>query len=255
MYTMSAMAAAVTGARHLRMARNGQDAAAGWTGEGMGAVVVCDGCGAGASSEVGARLGARLVIAAVRRALERGAPEGRAGWAALWAEARAHVIVALEGLVAAMAPGAGAGERATIVHDHCLFTIVAAAVSNDTASVWAIGDGGYAIGDRAQLLGPFADNQPPYVGYDLLGEPATPHFEVFERSAGRIVVATDGAAELGLVELDADDVRNPDGLRRKLTVLARSGERIDWDARRVVRTPAALQDDGAVAVLRWESGR
>ena len=29
------------------------------------------------------------------------------------------------------------------------------------------------------------------------------------------------------------------------------GERIDWDERRVVRTPAFLQDDCAIGVLRW----
>jgi hypothetical protein len=43
MDTMQAIAAAVTGARHHRMAPNGQDAAAAWTRKGAGAVVVCDG--------------------------------------------------------------------------------------------------------------------------------------------------------------------------------------------------------------------
>ncbi|HEY0190787.1 MAG TPA: protein phosphatase 2C domain-containing protein [Kofleriaceae bacterium] len=246
MYTMSAITAAVTGARHLRMVRNGQDAAAGWTGDGVGAVVVCDGCGAGASSEVGARLGARLVIAALRRQL--GAPNGSPDWPRVWGEVRAQVTAALGALLAAMAPD----DREAAVHDHLLFTVVAAAVARGSASVWAIGDGGYAFGDQHRVLGPFADNQPPYLGYDLLGAPAEPHLEVFDVSgAGRLVVASDGAAELELAALELDRVRNPDALRRRLAVLARAGERIDWDARRVVRTPAALQDDGAIAVLRW----
>lgn len=64
-----ATGAAVTGARHLRTARNGQDAVAVWIGEAQGAVVVCDGCGSGGSSEVGARLGAQLVVAVLAREL------------------------------------------------------------------------------------------------------------------------------------------------------------------------------------------
>src|SRR5689334_18278369 len=48
--TIMASAATVIGARHLRMARNGQDAVATWVGDGAAAAVVCDGCGSGASS-------------------------------------------------------------------------------------------------------------------------------------------------------------------------------------------------------------
>src|SRR5688572_16399331 len=132
-----AAAAAVTGARHRRTGRNGQDAAAWWTGAGAGAVVVCDGCSAGASSEVGARLGAELVIAAAARELAGG---GRAS--AIWPAVHAHVLGALDRLAASMssseswggdptgfARGAGRspvgsmpGDRARIVHDHFLFT-------------------------------------------------------------------------------------------------------------------------------------
>ena len=79
MNTISAASAAVTGARHLRAARNGQDAVATWLGDGAGAAVVCDGCGSGASSEVGARLGAQLVIAAIAARLAAGERPG-----ALW---------------------------------------------------------------------------------------------------------------------------------------------------------------------------
>ncbi|HEX4420308.1 MAG TPA: hypothetical protein VH165_20470, partial [Kofleriaceae bacterium] len=162
-----------------------------------------------------------------------------------------------------------------IVHDYFLFTIVAAAVAGDEACVWAIGDGGYAVGDRVHALGPLADNQPSYLGYELLGRPQPAHTEAVDLRAGlraglcavragTLVVATDGAVELGaglysgpgpgpgLAGFADPRLRaHPDGLRRRLTVLARGGERIDWDARRVVRTPAALQDDGAVAVLAW----
>lgn len=265
---ISYAAAAVTGARHLRSARNGQDAAAAWTGEhraghdaiGLGAIVVCDGCGSGASSEVGARLGAQLVIAALSTRLAAGA---RPSEPTLWVGVRAEVGTVLARILASMP-----GDREHLVHEHFLFTIVAAAVAGDEVGVWAIGDGaftitGIGIAPAAPcVLGPFADNQPPYLGYDLLVAPrldgldarAPAHLETARTRAGSVVVATDGVAELGLETLigDADRwLRQPDALRRQLALLARGTERVDWAERRTIRTPAALQDDGAVAVLRW----
>jgi len=242
----SAVAAAVTGARHLRAARNGQDAAAAWRGERAAAVVVCDGCGAGAASEVGARLGAQLVIASLSRQLAAGVG---AADPALWQQVREDVRGVLGQLTDALP-----GERAQVVHDHFLFTIVAAVAAGGEGAVWAIGDGVYAIEDRERVLGPYDDNQPPYLAYDLLGMPAPAHLETMQAPRGTIVVATDGFAELGLAWVREDAARylsHPDALRRRLAVLARSDERIEWDARRIVRTPAPLQDDGAVAIVRW----
>ncbi|MCW5806983.1 MAG: protein phosphatase 2C domain-containing protein, partial [Deltaproteobacteria bacterium] len=206
MNTISRTAAAsVVGARHLRGARNGQDAAAVWMDAAVrrGAAVVCDGCSSGGSSEVGARLGAQLALAAIAEALRAGEDV-----AALWDGVRARVAATLDALVGAMpAP------REDAVREHLLFTIVAAAWSDRRVAVWALGDGGYALGDRVTVLGPFPDNQPPYLGYDLLGmaQPAPPHLAVADAACGGVIVATDGAAELGLAELAHDRFfANPD---------------------------------------------
>src|SRR5215470_3708662 len=181
MNTISAAGAAVTGARHLRAARNGQDAVATWIGDGSAAAVVCDGCSAGASSEVGARLGAQLVIAAVAARLAAG---GRPG--ALWDGVRSDVAATLARLVDAMP-----GDRAVVIRDHFLFTIVAAAVAGDEACVWAIGDGAYRLAPGAlRVLGPFSDNQPPYLAYDLLDMPQAAHLDVRDAAAGQLVIAT-----------------------------------------------------------------
>jgi len=249
MYTISTAAAAVMGARHLRVGRNGQDAAAAWAGDGCGVAVVCDGCGSGAYSEVGARLGAQLVMRLVREALIE---EPRTRPRDLWPVVRARLVAELERVVGAMP-----GTRERIVHDLFLFTIVAAAWRGDEGAVWALGDGGYVLGDRVVELGPFTDNQPPYIGYDLLGAPQPSHLEIAEGTCGVVAVATDGvmeavAAGCGFAELiDERCFDHPDALRRRLALLARTGERIDWEERRVVRRPARLQDDGAIAVVRW----
>src|SRR5215470_4240419 len=113
MDTMSARAA-VIGARHARTGRNGQDAAAAWAAGDAGAIVVCDGCSAGAGSEVGARLAAQVALAAIVDGL-------RHGVAQLWDGVRARVLRALSQLLEQLP-----GDREQAIHDQFLFTIVAA---------------------------------------------------------------------------------------------------------------------------------
>jgi hypothetical protein len=241
MDTIRVNAAAVTGARHLRAARNGQDAAATWVGDGAAAVVVCDGCGSSGSSEVGARLGARLFAAALGRHLGVGTLEDA------FAGARADVVRAIAAIVEPFS------DREAAVHEMFLFTIVAGAWRGDEGGVWGLGDGAYAFaGGATRELGPFADNEPPYLAYDLIGEAARACFEPAPTDCRGIVVATDGALALvhGVAHFATTRMLdNPDVLRRVLAMLARTPERIDWDERRVVRTPAVFQDDCAIGVL------
>jgi hypothetical protein len=249
MNTMTA-SAAVTGARHLRAARNGQDAAATIVDGERAVAVVCDGCSAGASSEVGARLGAMWLSRAIAARLGRGESPSDP---ALWAAARAELARELQRLA-----GGGAIDLAAL-HACFLFTIVAVAVTGEAAAVWALGDGAYSVDGATRTLGPFDGNEPPYLAYDLLGEPRAAHFEVLPADARTIVIATDGAGDLAAALGGDGDlarfgsarlVAHPDALRRELARLARGDERIDWHERRVVRVPAALQDDCAIAVVR-----
>jgi hypothetical protein len=238
---MDTVIASVTGARHLRVARNGQDAAAAASGPGWAAAAVCDGCSAGAFSEVGARLGAAIVVAALARRLAEGATHD------LWAEVQAEVVRAL----AAVADRMGEDRVRTVV-DHFLFTIVAVAATREATSVWAIGDGAYSFGGATRVLGPFADNQPPYLGYALLGDAPRAHVETAPAGTRLVAITTDGALDLGGDVARFAQPRyleHADRARRELSVLARGREVIDWNERRVVRT-AELQDDCAIAVVR-----
>ena len=246
---MNTITASVTGARHLRVARNGQDAAAAASGPGWAAAAVCDGCSAAAYSEVGARLGAALVVAVLaRRLAEAGSENGlEACSEAWWAGVQAEVIAALAGLTDRMGE-----DRVRTVVEHFLFTIVAVAATRHVTSVWAIGDGAYSFGGATRVIGPFADNQPPYLGYALLGDAPRAHVEMAPAGTRIVAIATDGALDLvGDVTRFAQPryLEHADRARRELSVLARGREVIEWDERRVVRT-AELQDDCAVAVVR-----
>ncbi len=207
------------GRDHARAGRNNQDAYALWTGAGAAAAVVCDGCGGAPRSEWGAALGARLTAAALARRAE-------APWERLWPEVQGEVLAGLRAAAALVGD----------VHDHLLFTIVAALARGGEASAAAIGDG-TVLWDGAPLLGRDAADAPSYLAYGLDGE--APAFRVLGRGPCRaLALGSDGACVLPVAELLEDELvwRNPDGLRRRLAVAARSG---------------ALADDATLALVRW----
>ncbi|MCE9575345.1 MAG: protein phosphatase 2C domain-containing protein [Deltaproteobacteria bacterium] len=254
-----AAAGAVVGRSHRRLGRPCQDAWALAQTEAGSVAVVCDGCGSGARSEVGAVIGARLLAHAVTAAATEGAPLAEE---ATWLAIRDRVVAQLAPLVAAMGDDAVA-----IVREHFLFTAVCAAFTAEHAIVMAIGDGVFAIDGDVRALGPFADNQPPYLGYGLVGAaPALTAFEVRDASTvGTLLIATDGADGFvdgaidaagepigALTQFIASDrwFANPDLLRRRLAVINREDTAIDHARGAIVRRGAPLDDDTAIAVLR-----
>jgi serine/threonine protein phosphatase PrpC len=229
-------AASVTGSRHLRTARNGQDAAAALVAGDLAIAVVCDGCGGSSGSEVGAQLGASLVARAVVKHADV------TDWDALFAAVRRDVVAAIDAIAARMP------DRERAIREHFLFTVIAAVGRGDEIAVWSIGDGHVAIDGEQRTFGPFRDNEPPYLAYELLDVPARSELVVARGDA--VVIATDGACDLTLAHYAVQRyVTHPDLLRRELAVLARVTERIAWDERRVQRQAAVLADDCAVAVL------
>ncbi len=235
----------VAGRVHRRMARPNQDAVS-WIRTRCGVVlVVCDGCGGAPRSEVGAALGARLWSRALADRLDAGA----AADATLFEAAGDDVIVRLRELSGAMA-----ADPTAVVIDHFMFTSLAAVITPEVIAVHAIGDGVIALGDAIRVVGPYPENQPPYLAQALVGpRPAGLTWLADPREIDRVAIASDGAGALpDLTGLAADIVfRNPAALTRRLSLLAEDQVEIDWDARRVVRTPALLDDDTTIAMARW----
>ncbi|WP_438000755.1 protein phosphatase 2C domain-containing protein [Sorangium sp. So ce185] len=257
----------VTGTDHLAVGRPNQDAYAFRAEGGCLAAVVCDGCGSGARSEVGAALGARLVTEQVLGALRRGgdieSPE-------TWEEVRRGALAPLR----AMAAGMG-GSLAEVVSTYFLFTVVGLAVSGDRACAFSLGDGLIALGDELLRLGPFPRNEPPYLAYGLLERPPggeAPRFTVhraFPSSALQTaLLGTDGAIDLlesscrqipggggavGPLSRFWEDDRmfaNPDAVRRRLALINRAVTRPVWKEERMEREGGLLRDDTTLVVVR-----
>ncbi|WP_437642527.1 protein phosphatase 2C domain-containing protein [Sorangium sp. So ce854] len=257
----------VTGTDHVAAGRPNQDAYA-FRAEGRCLVaVVCDGCGSGARSEVGAAIGARIVTEQVLAALGRG---GDVASPETWEEARRGALAPLRAVAAGMG-----GSLAEVVSTYFLFTVVGLAISGATACVFSLGDGLIALGDELLRLGPFPRDEPPYLAYGLLDRPPggeAPRFTVhraFPSSALRsALLGTDGAVDLlesssrqipggggevgPLSRFWEDDryFRNPDAVRRRLALINRSVARPVWKEERMDREGGLLHDDTTLVVVR-----
>jgi protein phosphatase 2C-like protein len=263
----------VSGRSHVLAGRGNQDAYH-WSIEERSLVaVVCDGCGSGAESEVGAAIGARLLVAVASRAIALG---GDIDSPALWEEIRRSVLERLSDLVAAMG-----GKRSHVVSEMFLFTVVGLAVGPARAVIFAAGDGLFAVGADVERLGPFPRNEPPYLGYGLLDEDplaaSSPRVLVHRSFAASeldtVLLGTDGAADL----LDLADrpmpggegesvgplrrfweegshFTNRDAVRRRLARINREIVRPVWSERRLAKEPGLLEDDTTIVVVRRRRG-
>ena len=249
-------AGSVAGWVHRRVGRPNQDAARVVRTPAGVAIAVCDGCGSGSRSELGATVGARLWTQVVAERLRDGGPITPGDFAAM----AAIVLERLAVVAAAMG-----GDLAEVTREHLLFTSLVAAITDDQVAVAAVGDGVVALGDVIHVLGPFADNAPPYLTEAWFGPPrALATWTRARADIGRLVLATDGAVPLvtppagrmagpTLDELAALDAiyANPYALERRLRLLADDGLDIDWDAHRTHRRAALLDDDTTAVLVRW----
>jgi len=243
----------VGGREHARLGKGSQDAFCWTRSESALVAVVSDGCGSGRHSEVGAKLGCRLLVESLSRRLGQG---GRIGDAALWRGARSEVLVHLRVLARAMG-----GELGRVVSDYFLFTIVGAVVTPGLSAVFALGDGIYAVNGEVSRLGPFPNNCPPYLGYELLEEndreplAIEPRVILPTEELDSLLIASDGADELldePLSEFWTRDAffSNSDALRRRLAVLNREVVSADWQRQRLNRTGGRLADDTTIIAIR-----
>ncbi|WP_017297532.1 PP2C family serine/threonine-protein phosphatase [Nodosilinea nodulosa] len=260
----------VTGREHLRVGKNNQDALGWQVTDGGVVAVVCDGCGSGPHSEVGAKLGTRLLIEALQRGLAQGLPVDHE---AFWPSLRATLLGQLGQVAAALG-----GDRAQTIQDYLLFTIAGAVITPTTTVVFTLGDGVVAINDRVMQLGPFANNAPPYLAYGLLEESteettsAALQIKVLQAlptdQVQSLLLGTDGLGDLmaaaekplpgrseyvgDIAQFWQDDryFRNPDQARRRLTLINRDVTKFDSSTQQWLRQAGLLPDDTTLIVIR-----
>ena len=272
-------AGSIAGRNHVLAGKNNQDAYYCLSHECATIAVVCDGCGSGDHSEVGAKLGARLMVEAIARRgvwgegeentqskiqnLKSKIPKG------FWEQVQEDVLVQLEAVAKNLA---GVQPLAKIVNDYFLFTVVGALVTPLETVVFSIGDGAIALNGQVTQLGSFPDNAPPYLAYSLCGYPEWGqmqiHYQLATADVETILIGTDGVSDLIASEAktvpgqsekvgaiaqfwQADRYfKNPDAIRRRLSLINREVTKPDWQSRQLVKEIGLLPDDTTLIVMR-----
>ena len=256
----------VIGREHLRVGKNNQDAY-GWNVSEAGAIaVVCDGCGSGIHSEVGAKLGARLIVETLHRSLKNGLCLEREE---CWQTIQQKLLNQLQHVAEQLG-----GDQVKTVQDYLLFTIVGVVMTPAVTSVFTLGDGVIAVNEQVMQLGPFANNAPPYLAYGLLEGNVSEALPIKAlqilptNQVQSLLLGSDGVSDLmevaqqplpGRSEMVGDIAqfwqddryfRNPDQVRRRLTLINREVTTLNPQSQQCLRQPSLLPDDTTLIVIR-----
>lgn len=244
----------IIGRNHVLASKNNQDAYRIALDEQFIAAVVCDGCGSGKHSEVGAKLGARIVLDAIANLFNQDsditAPE-------FWQVLKTNLLQKLKQFVEIT--NSEAASAMEFVNDYLLFTIIGALITPSETVTFALGDGAIAINGKLTQIPAYPDNAPPYLAYGLY-QPEAINFEILDHlptsALDSLLIATDGIDDLIAVEDIAqfwqEDryFQNPDAVRRKLAILNREEVKPDWSKRELIKRSGVLSDDTSFVVVR-----
>lgn len=238
--------------------------------------VVCDGCGSGAHSEVGSKISARLLTQVIALAAEKYVdqvmrqPDAKIGID--WERAKTLVLSHISVLAAAM------GESfSQTINDYFLFTMVGVVITPWNTFLFSVGDGVFVINGEVVELGPFPNNAPPYLAYNLTGSTLTDtqpdllritvNREIPTSELRSLLLGCDGVLDLiaaadkklphredvvGGVDrfwLDDHYFTNADAVRRRLALINKEGaEAVAGSKPRVIG--GLLSDDTTLVVIR-----
>ncbi|NET49269.1 MAG: protein phosphatase 2C domain-containing protein [Merismopedia sp. SIO2A8] len=280
-------AGSVQGYTHVRQGQNNQDAFVwGTLDNGPGyeiddetntkslertaIAIVCDGCGSCPASEVGAQLGARFLVDAIAQRLHHG---DSVSDQAFWSDVQADVLQRLRSLTTSLN-----GNEVKAIQAYLLFTIMGAVIAPEATVIFGLGDGVFAINDEVQSTGPFVDNAPPYLAYQLMPEGHTPftpgeleltiHRQVPTPEVRSLLIGSDGVEDLRAIEssplpgktelvghlsqfwLSDRYFKNPDTVRRRLALINRESIKPDWQQQQLAKQGGLLPDDTTLVVMR-----
>lgn len=264
-------AGSIVGKEHGRTGKNNQDACSVKCLDRTVIAVVCDGCGSAAHSEVGAQLGARMAIAVLSQMLETQANECEED--GFWRQVQEMLLQRLDRLVFDLG-----SDRQQAIQDYLLFTIVGVVLTPTITTVFTFGDGTIVLNGQRLSLPTFANNAPPYLAYGLM-EPELLRIESTQlqfqiqaclptQEVQSLLIGSDGVQDLitaaerplpgktelvgNLAQFWQDDryFRNPDQIRRRLTLMNREVIKPDWQTQQVHRESGLLPDDTTLIVIR-----
>lgn len=275
----------VTGADHSLIGKPNQDAYYTLAHPDLLVGIVSDGCGDPASpySEVGARLISRATAAQImlfsyggEHVLFSAIQDKIVNFINNCALSMAHVPLNLE-LDMDLSDKLEKAKRKAIT-DHFLCTIVGFAITTVKAYFFSVGDGTIVVNGQEIKIGPFPNNAPPYIAYRLLDSslislnPSLLNFNIVHtcntNELESFLIGSDGAQEIqkqaGELMPDGKSYSGPldqfwmndnyfsnsQSINRRLYLMNKAKQTIDWENRTVQHRKGLLHDDTTLVVGR-----
>lgn len=254
----------IIGREHQRLGKNNQDAFHTLTHEDYAIAVVCDGCGSGLHSEVGATIGAKLIVETIAQKLKDGLDQPY-----FWDNLRLELLSQIKTIVNILTQEKNITE---FIYNYCLFTLVGVIITPLKTVIFAIGDGIILVNNQLTEIEKFANNAPPYLAYGLCNYPELSQFKIYHeldtKEVESILIGTDGVHDLILAEnrnfpgknekighisqfwLQDSYFKNPDLIRRKLNLINREITKPDWHNQTIKKEVGLLPDDTTLIVIR-----
>jgi hypothetical protein len=223
MKTLQVRAGQVIGRDHIQRQTNCQDSYAVIETDEYAVGVVCDGCGEGRRSEVGAALAANFLTERMIALLRQGVTLRE-----LSEILYAQTVEFLRGLIHLVRPS----DVLCFIKDQLLFTTLGFVATDEGGLIFAAGDGLINFDEKINIRD--ENNRPNYIAYNLLDLPIQPRFDVFSLRAEwrRLAIASDGFEPALLPQVWGHT--HPRGLQRKLNVWSDQERRFRDDATLIV---------------------
>lgn len=248
----------IIGRNHVLASKNNQDALRIVLWDNFMTAVVCDGCGSGKHSEVGAKLGTLMVTDAIADLLHQGLAISEPDF---WNVLKINLLQKVKAFVE-ISTNEAQESVMEFVNNYLLFTIVGLVITPSETVSFSMGDGAIAVNGKLTQIPAYPDNAPPYLAYGLY-RPDAVSFEIRDRiptsELESILIATDGIDDLIAVEevrqfwQEDRYFKNPDAIRRKLAMLNREEVKPDWQKRELIKRSGVLSDDTSLIVIRRPS--
>lgn len=234
----------------------------GWLDEGSIAFgVISDGCGEKAGSHVGSKLAVELLAQTFKEHF----PKAK-NHKSFIEKLNAHFLTRLSDLTEVLSSGLRSWE--SVIEEYLLFTVVGFVVDQNRATVFAAGDGVYSVnGEPPKDLGPFPDNAPPYIGYQLLKKPVGETLHVVAslpvRKLHSLLIGSDGVLHIpdkgAALAREQRFRKSPSAVIHELSKLSRTHTslRVHEEGNQVRILPVSdegvLEDDTTVILLENNS--
>lgn len=205
----------VIGKDHLRLNKNNQDAYNVVEFSDRIVAVVCDGCGSGAYSEVGARIASSVLPYAIRLV---------ANPFDLSNSQMTGVIELNQCILDISLDMSYEKDLVEIIREHFLFTCLVAVITEQYVAIGSIGDGVYALNGEVKNIGPFPNNAPPYSSYGIVPHAVEKRFRKPRFTIQELISTNDFHSLMigsdGVEDLMASEEKNVPGKEERIGSLS-----------------------------------